>query len=711
MRSERWADAAEVLSRDGALNDATTTQIRLCRNLAALQVHRPDVYRAIADAPENDCYTLIDAKGGLRTVAMTQADGRAISLSDGNDPVGAVRHVSGQLEQTLKLGQPICLAGVGDGYLLDWLAKNPPALPVGRPYAIVMIEPDARLLLACLTLHDYTGEKGPIEQKRIRWYTGPSACDDFKRDSLADLMLPFPTIKVRLGLQSKEIDERVGETMLEANRMKDRFIADYAAYARDLTTEKLAELFSPNPPRKPRVLLMTTRFSTVLQFATRDSADAFRENGWDAHILIEPTPHHALNRIAIAQATAEFKPDVIFQLDHLRHEHGGIFPANVPFVCWIQDHLPNLTRVEAGKSITSRDFVLTNREHVYHKDYAYPLRQCIYLDKATRVPPMPARWEQDGHDFAFVSNCSRDPRELADQLVAKISDPIASRIVRRFCDRTIERYASGESLATMTELREAVAEVEREQGAQLSKLVQMDQLLGAISHPFNDTLYRQQALRWAIDVAREMRLDVGLYGQGWEKNEEFAQNARGYIDYGEQLEQLTRRTKINLQIVPFAATHQRLLDGLIAGGFFLIREHAVNRIPAEFTAFVEANFEASVQTTEHALRVVCPERREDFERLLSGYRRLIDVADPVNRVRSFQERSLAVKLPHLDDVCFSDRESFRRLVERYIHNRDARDTVAHAQRRFVMDRFTYQAHIKRVTDEIRLRISNERSSS
>jgi spore maturation protein CgeB len=83
----------------------------------------------------------------------------------------------------------------------------------------------------------------------------------------------------------------------------------------------------------------------------------------------------------------------------------------------------------------------------------------------------------------------------------------------------------------------------------------------------------------------------------------------------------------------------------------------------------------------------------------------------VNRVRNFKERSLAVKLSHLDDVCFSDRESFRRLVERYIHNRDARDTVAHAQRRFVMDRFTYQAHIKRVTDEIRLRISNERSSS
>jgi hypothetical protein len=241
---------------------------------------------------------------------------------------------------------------------------------------------------------------------------------------------------------------------------------------------------------------------------------------------------------------------------------------------------------------------------------------------------------------------------------------------------------------------------EREQGVQLSKIVQMDQLLAGISHPFNDTLYRQQALRWAIEVAREMNLDVGLYGQGWEKNSEFARYARGYVDYGEQLEELTRRTKINLQIVPFAATHQRLLDGLICGGFFLIREHAVNRIPAELTAFVEANFDAHVQTTEHALRVVSPELRGAFEELLAGYRRLIDVADPVNRVRTFKERSLAVKLPHLDDVCFADRDSFRALVDRFVADRDARDAVAQTQRQFVMDRFTYAAHMKRVVGEI-----------
>jgi hypothetical protein len=707
MRSERWADAAEALAATGSTGEATAMQIRLCRNLAALQKHRPAVYRAIADAPENDCYSIIDAKGGARTIALSQPSGKLMSLSAGNDPNGAVKQLMAQLDGTIRQGQPVCLAGIGDGYLFDWLAQHPPALPVGRPHSITLIEPDARLALACLTLHDYTGDAGAIEQKRMRWYVGPGACDDFKRDSLADLMLPFPTITVRLGLQSKQIDARLAETMLEANRMKDRFIADYAAYAQTLTAEKLRDLLSANASRKPRVLLMTTRFSTVLQFATRDSADAFRENGWEAHVLIEPSPDHALNRIAIAQAAAECKPDVIFQLDHLRHEHGGIFPENVPFICWIQDHLPNLTRVEAGKSITARDFILTNREHVYHKDYAYPLRQCIYLDKATRVPPMPAAWEQDGEDLAFVSNCSREPRDLADALVAKISDPAGARVVQRFCNQTIERYAGGGALATMTEIREALAAVEREEGVALAKLVQLDHLLGAISHPFNDTLYRQQALRWSIETAREMNLSVGLYGQGWEGNAEFAAYARGYVGYGEDLEQLTRRTKINLQIVPFAATHQRLLDGLICGGFFLIREHAVNRIPAEFTALVEKHFDPDVQTTEHALCVVASELRGEFERLLAAYQRLIDVADPVHRVRNFKERSLVAKLPHLDDVCFSDGASVRSQIERFINDRSARDSIASVQRQFVMERFTYRAHMKRVGDEMRERLRSE----
>jgi spore maturation protein CgeB len=70
--------------------------------------------------------------------------------------------------------------------------------------------------------------------------------------------------------------------------------------------------------------------------------------------------------------------------------------------------------------------------------------------------------------------------------------------------------------------------------------------------------------------------------------------------------------------------------------------------------------------------------------------------------------ALLLKLPHLDDVCFSDQKSFRLLAERYVNDRSARDAIANAQREFVKDRFTYSAHMRRVMQEIRDRIASER---
>ena len=56
--------------------------------------------------------------------------------------------------------------------------------------------------------------------------------------------------------------------------------------------------------------------------------------------------------IDTAAQLAEFKPDLVFQIDHLRYEHGDLFPPELPFVCWIQDHLANLRTPEADRPIT-----------------------------------------------------------------------------------------------------------------------------------------------------------------------------------------------------------------------------------------------------------------------------------------------------------------------------------------------------------------------
>ena len=51
------------------------------------------------------------------------------------------------------------------------------------------------------------------------------------------------------------------------------------------------------------------------------------------------------------------------------------------------------------------------------------------------------------------------------------------------------------------------------------------------------------------------------------------------MQYGPDLEALTRRSKILLQLEPYACyTHQRMLDALLAGGFTLVRSHPINTL-------------------------------------------------------------------------------------------------------------------------------------
>ena len=65
------------------------------------------------------------------------------------------------------------------------------------------------------------------------------------------------------------------------------------------------------------------------------------------------------------------------------------------------------------------------------------------------------------------------------------------------------------------------------------------------------------------------------------------------------------------------------------------------------------------------------------------------------------------KLPHLDDVCFSDESTLRNCLERFANNRGQRKDIAQVQRTFVEQLFTYEAHFRRVIQEIRGLIQSE----
>ena len=108
---------------------------------------------------------------------------------------------------------------------------------------------------------------------------------------------------------------------------------------------------------------------------------------------------------------------------------------------------------------------------------------------------------------------------------------------------------------------------------------------GSLTH-LTTSLYRQQAPTWAVDGAAGAGADAGALRKGVGANPRFARSPRPHRSTAKRCGD-SPRSRINLQIVPYLCLHQRLLDGLMAGGFFLVRTHPADVAPASLLRFLD----------------------------------------------------------------------------------------------------------------------------
>src|SRR5207244_2357522 len=103
---------------------------------------------------------------------------------------------------------------------------------------------------------------------------GPDWAEQLEREVFDDLMLPLPQVIISQGPAAPSINARVQavtEKLIDYDRRLQAEID--TIFARD--REPLSRLIGSDAPRRPRVLLITTLFSTVLQHSTRDAAQGF----------------------------------------------------------------------------------------------------------------------------------------------------------------------------------------------------------------------------------------------------------------------------------------------------------------------------------------------------------------------------------------------------------------------------------------------------
>lgn len=676
------------------------------RNLAAMEVASPEaaaVLRACLAGLRSPRYALARAPDGV-PVVVCPSDASRVT---GGAGVGA------QLATALRSQSAIALAGVGDGRVLPLLTERPTGLHGARPVTY-LCEPDAERLLAAMSVHDLTGAAGPFSRAGVEWFVGDGWAERYRSVMLGNLMLMGPNLKIALGV-SREQSEGVWDAVLEERRRAEAENLERAtAWSATHTDDSLRVMFGLNPPRRPRVMLMTARFTSVLRYSIEAAARGFRAMGWDAVVVTESRDHERLNVPAIIAGIARHQPDVLFTANYLRHQLPPI-PEGLPFITWILDDVLDLINKETPARMGPRDFITGPWVHRYVTEWGYPADRAVVMPRLTEAVGV-MRKSVPAEDLVYVSSHAVEPTRMVDALVVEMGkDTPEARTVRCAGREMIDAYGGDSSVPLPRMVRALLEDAARAEGMEAPDAGWLARTTELLCLKLNNPLFRQQGLNWAAQVARERGLTLGIYGPGWDKNPRFAAYARGPVAYGDDLVALSRAARFNLRLEPYPPMcHQRLIDLCAAGAMTVSRRVGDWEEPEDrYVCFFLKHLAGRAADTNAAMAMLGEPGRTELRACLDALAPTLPRLAGTDLVSFYQERLRVGTLvdyqvsplpPRYFETVFGNAAELGRVVDRFTRDETSRLDVMQRQHAAVMARHEYSAGLRRLMSEVRARI-------
>lgn len=663
-------------------------------NVAALATHNPTLAEQLRSHQPSSDYFLSTATGRLILARRTGQELQPVQNAV-NPPTAAAT-----IRQAFPGGAcnaPMMVAGIDQGWVWNALFQLPCAVP-----GIVGLRPPLYLLTAEIerlwtVLHVQTWQQ-PLADPRTLLFVGPDALDQARQFMQRESMVPWPEFCITVepaifppgesfDTLTQQIREHGSQRIITALKHADAHYAGCDARA-------IAGQFASGKPL--RVLGITSRFTTFLQHSMRDWLDAFQRLGHETHLLIEHADHQVLSNLVYAQTTRSFKPDLILLIDHYRAEFTGL-PTQVPCVMWVQDQLSHLCCPQAGADQGPTDYCLGYGRLMHTRRHGYPANRympAVVGVNDRRFAPGPLTGEEQRRftcDVSFVSHASTPADALVREQL-KDRDPLSQRLLRDTFDQLRAVYDAG-GCVTQPVLIRRMIETSLAQARSSLDEPSMHSLLDFFTQKVNNALFRHQSLRWLA----EMDINLHLYGRGWENHPALKRFARGIADNQADLCAIYRASRINLQATPFGAVHQRLLDGLAAGGFFLIRH-----VPGDELEVIWRN----VWDWCCAQGITCDQ--QILERATPQVRQWLDQAQQLMQIRLDEHefklydalelsadggyiRSAAAVWDEYHAVAYRTADELRQRVAHFLANDTERRAIADAMRKPVLERFTYLA--------------------
>lgn len=508
-----------------------------------------------------------------------------------------------------------------------------------------------------------TDHRPQLTNERIEWFVGPDCLDDFEthlqhNDAVA---LPHIVLNQTDDLSpTPKVQSRVTTVQEHRRESLNQLTARLNEYYQPGRSAEYADRLSP----PHRVLGLTSRFTSMLQYSTRDAIDALKKAGYQTHFHMERADHHTMTPTDICKVIDDFKPDLLVVLDHLRHEY-KFLPANLPMLSWIQDPLPDLLCKEAGQSVKTPDFVCGLFRDRCIEQFDYPPEQFEYVDVpvSPRVfhdaQPSPEALQEYECDVSFISNASMTIEEFRDTEIAKKHTSLQPLMLALF-------DAASQVIDDDAFCLRGAYELTNQIGKQLHVEWTPDEARSfAIHYVYRifDWGRRQRTLEWVSKWANQTGRTFKLFGRGWENHPNLSAHACGLVEHGSELREVYRASRISLQLIPSGFRHQRSLEIIASGSLPLTR-------------FCEG----------------------DFGDLPASEFRTLRDAD--------QTPAIIPDFPNFQEIVFTSPQDFAQRAEMFLSNEAKRDTILQDLRDHVHANYTYDAAIKMVLPAFQKHLRN-----
>lgn len=601
---------------------------------------------------------------------------------------------------------PYLFEGIDLGWYFERVYQATANTFLSYSCALYVVEPDPAVFALALHLHDWAAL---LSDPRVFVFPGCGAIDSLRRAWGESARLPLPTHVFRLSLfRAAPVPGAVDVTRAvsaaragaHASSLEDvdsRYAGRDVRYWARRFDEALHGWGAPL-----RILAAVSMHTTFLQHSMRDAQRAFEALGHRCVVLKENTPYEVISPWEYHEAIRALEPDLFFNIDHLRPEFAGVLPANLPLFTWDQDQLPHVFTEENMRGVAAHDFLAGCSKGRWVLAGRDP-RQFLHA----YVPTCPEQFggepltaeevDRFACDVSYVSHASQTPQQFHEQERANHESAAMKRlldVLYEIVPEVLSRYRTMRGPVPSLLLKEAC----RRTGVSVSDPDTRARLTGWYLWRLGDRWFRHEALAWAAAWARRTGRTLRIYGNGWEHHPTLSEFAAGPAANGHELLCIYRASRINLQLMPAGFIHQRALDGLAAGGFFLSRLVPTDVRGRTLRAMVGRACELGLRDT----RALVDCRDDRLRSLMSDYfgEGLVHVdPDELDWLRILQvqaELEYPDELfPRFGDVVFDSAEEFAQRVELFLNDAAARESLACEMRTVVLDKLSYRATMER----------------